>query len=176
MTESSRGFGANGLDDLATIKAADERMLMPDPETATIRIGDPLVRFASFLYRPGSGVMVVLLLTGMLATVASRLALYAIEDHAGPLVRRATSGPAVSQPLPANDEDDDDEYEERGEGEHGDRSGGGGEFWAETRDVLANLMLLLIVLHIVGVLLASYVHHENLARAMITGRKRAPSA
>lgn len=59
----------------------------------------------------------------------------------------------------------------------GDESGEGREVEGplkEVHETLANLMLLLVAVHVGGVVLASIRHRENLARAMITGDKRAP--
>ncbi|MEX6507609.1 cytochrome b/b6 domain-containing protein [Jiella sp. M17.18] len=63
------------------------------------------------------------------------------------------------------DDGDSSEYGERGEA--------AGPL-KEVHETLANLMLLLAALHLGGVVLASFRHHENLARAMVTGDKRAP--
>ncbi|WP_323039410.1 cytochrome b/b6 domain-containing protein [Gemmobacter sp.] len=74
--------------------------------------------------------------------------------------------PALPQIVsPAWADDDGDEYGEGGEAEGPLK---------EVHETLANLMLLLVAAHAAGVVFASIRHRENLARAMITGDKRAP--
>ena len=73
--------------------------------------------------------------------------------------------PALPQIVsPAWADDDGDEYGEEREVEGPLK---------ELHETLANLMLLLLAAHVGGVVLASVRHRENLARAMITGEKRA---
>lgn len=71
--------------------------------------------------------------------------------------------PQIVAPAWADNDGDNHEYGERG--------GANGPL-KEVHETFANLMLLLIALHLAGVVLASVRHHENLARAMITGDKR----
>lgn len=135
-------------------------------------IGPKHARFIDFLYRPAEvlaylrdlasrrgkryvghspagGAMVVTLLIGLLAVVGTGLVLYAMHDHAGPLAGLVGSASTVA--------------------------GGGVRLWEEAHEVVANLLLVLVIVHVAGVLLASHVHHENLIKAMVTGRKRALS-
>ncbi len=49
--------------------------------------------------------------------------------------------------------------------------GGARSFLREAHDAIANLGFLLVLAHIGGVALASFVHRENLVRAMVTGLK-----
>ncbi len=46
-----------------------------------------------------------------------------------------------------------------------------GEWVAELHEVVANGMLLLVGFHIAAVVVSGWLHQENLARAMLTGRK-----
>jgi cytochrome b len=47
-----------------------------------------------------------------------------------------------------------------------------GEWMEEIHEFLANFTLLLIVAHVAGVLFSSLLEGENLAKAMLTGRKK----
>lgn len=46
-----------------------------------------------------------------------------------------------------------------------------GEWLAELHEIAANLMLVIVGVHVGGVLLGSWLHRENLVAAMISGRK-----
>jgi cytochrome b len=105
-----------------------------------------VVRFRASRYlghNPAGGAMVVALLVSLAATGLSGLAVYGAQELSGPLA------PMFS---------------------------GMSEGWAhlleDVHEVLANLTLVLVFLHLAGVVFASLQHRENLARAMITGLKR----
>ena len=153
-------------------------------------IGTPHARFANFVFgpfaslryladlvrgrarryvghSPAGAAMVFALLLTLVLLVGSGLQLYAIDENAGPLAGITTATAGASTAAPAVGEDDDEAIADAAEG------GKAGEgWWKDVHEVLANLVLALVILHIGGVLLASFVHKENLARAMVTGSKR----
>lgn len=104
------------------------------------------VRFRAPRYlghNPAGGAMAVALIVSLFATGLSGLAVYGAQELSGPLA------PLFS---------------------------GLSEGWAhaleDVHEVLANLTLLLVLLHLAGVAFASLQHRENLVKAMITGMKR----
>lgn len=44
--------------------------------------------------------------------------------------------------------------------------------WEEVHEFFANFSLLLVVVHVIGVAVESYIHRENLAKAMVLGFKK----
>ena len=112
-------------------------------------------------HSPAGGVMVVVLLMFLAATVATGLMTYG-EQGKGLL---AQNGSVLVSPARA-DSDEAEHRAGRGKREAG-KSGIG-----ELHEALANITLGLVILHIARVALASIVHRENLVVAMIDGRKR----
>lgn len=107
-------------------------------------------------HNPAGGAMVIALLVCLLLTGYTGLKLYAAEGH-GPL-----AGAEISLISSALADDDHDREHEDAE-----------EFWEEIHEFASNLTLLLVFLHILGVVVSSRLEGENLARAMVTGRKQA---
>jgi cytochrome b len=108
-------------------------------------------------HSPAGAAMVYALLIALSGTVATGVIAFG-DSGKGPLANAGyvATAPAVT----AGDEKD-------GEGGDGRESPIG-----ELHGALANITLGLVILHILGVGLASVVHRENLVAAMITGRKR----
>jgi cytochrome b len=113
-----------------------------------------LVRFSSRRYlghSPAGGAMVVALLIMITATAVTGMANLAQERGEGPLasviakVERPRIPGQRRPPLVTK----------------------------QIHETVANITLVLVILHVCGVVLASVAHRENLLWAMITGRKRA---
>lgn len=120
-------------------------------------------------HNPLGGWMILLMLASLLAVTGTGLMVYALEENAGPLAPLVDLRGADISPVAAAQADDDDDGHEAGEEDaHEARE----EYWEELHELFTNLMLVLVVLHIGGVVLGSLMHRENLARAMVTGRKR----
>ncbi|MGB8812707.1 MAG: cytochrome b/b6 domain-containing protein [Paracoccaceae bacterium] len=150
--------------------------------------GSHYARFSQFLYGPGAvvrylgamsqgkepryighnpaGAMMVFALLLTLSGTAFTGWLMADETR----VAWLPGMPQIVAPAFA-DSDDDAEAGEAQTEMGGETEGGPIK---EVHELLANLMLALVALHVGGVILASRRHKENLARAMITGSKRAP--
>ena len=94
-------------------------------------------------HNPAGGAMVVVMLLSLIITTLTGIAFYGVEDGAGPLAMLAGS-PAWSR-----------------------------EMLEEVHEFFANLMVLLVVVHVIGVVVEGRLHRENLVKAMWNGRKRA---
>lgn len=107
-------------------------------------------------HNPLGGWMVAALLVTIGLTSWTGLELEAAEGR-GPLAMDVH----IFQPAYAN-----------GEKEHEKEREESNEFWEELHEFFADLTVLLIFIHIIGVLFSSVVHRENLVKAMVTGYKK----
>ncbi len=94
-------------------------------------------------HNPAGGAMVIVMLLSLLITSLTGIAFYGIEAGAGPLAMLAGSPEWAREML------------------------------EEVHEFFANLMVLVVVVHIIGVIVESRLQHENLVKSMWNGRKRA---
>ena len=129
-------------------------------------VGPRYARFSDFIYRPslvlldlagavrfrakrylghspGGGAMVLVLLIALLATTVSGLMVYGADQHAGPLASWMAGASEQTEHM-----------------------------LEKVHETLANVTLALVVLHVIGVIVASLSHRENLVKAMFSGYKR----
>ena len=159
-------------------------------------VGSKYARFSDFLYRPAEivdylkgllrgrakhyighnpagGFMIVILLLSLLSLTLTGLKAYGVKGH-GPLAKHEIS--FMSKAFA-----DSDQKEEPDNHKRRSRSGRDfqrteknekDEFWKEVHETIAYFTLFLVSIHIMGVLVSSLVHRENLIKAMITGHKQ----
>jgi cytochrome b len=146
-------------------------------------------------HNPAGGIMVIALLTSLCVTVYSGLALYAVEENAGPFAtiygasaHRISANKDVKLSIVSNAVADEDEAKETEEHEAAEKNTNNNavasnteknemvneqdeEFWEGLHEFFANFTLLLVAVHICGVLISSHLEKNNLIKSMFTGRK-----
>ena len=135
--------------------------------------------------------MVIALLASLCVTVYSGLALYAVEENAGPFAtiygasaHQSTSIAntqirIVSNAVAEEDEAKEDVAKEAAENNTVTSNSEKNEmvneqdeeFWEGLHEFFANFTLLLVAVHICGVLISSHLEKANLIKSMFTGRK-----
>jgi len=156
-------------------------------------VGSKYARFSDFLYRPAQiadylkglligrpkhyighnpagGFMIVILLLSLLSLTLTGLKAYGVKGH-GPLAKHEIS--YMTNAFADNDhKENHDEHDSRKRRSKKNNRTENDEFWEEIHETVAYFTLFLVSIHIMGVLVSSLVHRENLIKAMITGRKQ----
>lgn len=118
---------------------------------------------------PAGGAMIVALLLTISLTVLSGMFLYGIKDKAGPFAGMRAD---VIENLPSIDGPALAANGETRKG-HGGKVKDPREEWVkDVHETLADIVLILVCLHIAGVVAVSIQTRENLVLSMITGRKK----
>lgn len=119
-------------------------------------------------HNPAGGWMVLALMLSLLVTTSAGLVLLAAEEGEGPLVGWLIAAGEHVEKSP--DYEPAETEREAREDESGESPLA--ESAEEVHELFANLTLALVILHVLGVLLESLRERQNLARSMVTGRKR----
>lgn len=151
-------------------------------------IGSKYARFSNFLYSPAKviqylkslirknpqhyighnpvgGYMTIALLLSLFVVTISGLKLYAVEEGLGPLAGVSSEFSIIKKAYAAKNDDGDNR-------KGGNKDNKEEEYWEELHELATNFTLFLVFLHILGVVVSSRLHKENLVKSMITGRKK----
>lgn len=159
-------------------------------------VGTRYARFSDFIYRPAQimdylkglligrpkhyighnpagGFMIIIMLLSLLSLTLTGLKAYGVKGH-GPLAKHEIS--FISEAFADSDEKGEHDNHKRRNRSDKDfqrtEKNEKDEFWEEVHETIAYLTLFLVSIHIMGVLVSSLVHRENLIKTMITGRKQ----
>lgn len=137
-------------------------------------------------HNPAAAWMIIFLLFNTIVICLSGYVAYTakVEDHSsGAIDNFLLVGTAYADD--DNDKEDDDHerntgnHDKKNESGRGDNSekedSDGDSIWSDIHEISAQLMLVLILLHIFGVAASSKMHNENLLKAMFTGKKDNPA-
>ena len=156
-------------------------------------VGTKYARFSNFLYpsaqivdylkglligrpkhytghNPAGGFMIAILLLSLLSLTLTGLKAYGVKGH-GPFAKHEISF-MTNAFADSDDKENHDEHDSRKQHSKKNNRTEKDEFWEEVHETIAYFTLFLVSIHIMGVLVSSLVHRENLIKAMITGRKR----
>lgn len=116
-------------------------------------------------HNPAGGWMVAILLACLLTTTVTGLKVLADEHQEGPLAAIELELPSLISVAEARRIGGQQTENEEREGDEDE------SIWKEVHEFFANFTLFLVMVHILGVIVSSRLHKENLVQAMLTGRK-----
>ena len=133
-------------------------------------------------HNPAGGLMVIALMLCLLITGVTGLKAYGVEGF-GPLATVSSEKTIMDTELliaPESraeinnqyDSHERDEHEEDDDEHDEDEGHDAEELWEELHEFFANLTILLVILHVLGVFASATAHKENLLKAMIDGYKK----
>ena len=121
-------------------------------------------------HNPAGGLMVIVMLLSLLVTAFTGLKTLGSEGK-GPLTNAGISIFRLAYADEDEDDDDDDDDDQTYKAGHHQKNQEE-EFWEEIHESMTSFIIFLIITHLVGVIVSSWIHNENLILAMINGRKK----
>ncbi len=119
-------------------------------------------------HNPAGGLMIIVMLFTLLVTAFTGLKTLAIEGQ-GPL---ATTDITISRVAYADEDEHEEHDDDRKYNTVHHQKRQKDEFWEDIHESMTSFMIFLVIAHVGGVIVSSWIHKENLIIGMITGIKK----